>query len=52
MFSEEEKGMIEEVFNNAIEALSDEDRKLPQVKQYKTNISRFKETVQFQEAII
>ncbi|XP_064604506.1 LOW QUALITY PROTEIN: exosome RNA helicase MTR4-like [Liolophura sinensis] len=30
--TEEEKGMIEEVFNNAIDALSDEDKKLPQVE--------------------
>lgn len=32
MFSlDEEKKMVEEVFNNAIDCLSDEDKKLPQV---------------------
>ena len=30
--SEEEKKLVEEVFNNAMDALSDEDRKLPQVE--------------------
>lgn len=30
-FSDEEKRMVEEVFNNAIDCLSDEDKKLPQV---------------------
>lgn len=29
--AEEEKGLVEEVFNNAIDSLSDEDKKLPQV---------------------
>lgn len=29
--SDEEKRMVEEVFNNAIDCLSDEDKKLPQV---------------------
>ncbi len=29
----EEKALVEEVFNNAIEVLSDEDKKLPQVQQ-------------------
>ena len=29
--SDEEKKLVEEVFNNAMECLSDEDRKLPQV---------------------
>ena len=28
---DEEKNLVEEVFNNAIDALSDEDKKLPQV---------------------
>lgn len=31
--SPEEKALVEEVFNNAIEVLSDEDKKLPQVQQ-------------------
>lgn len=31
-FSEEEKKLVEEVFNNAIDSLSDEDKKLPQVQ--------------------
>ena len=30
--SEEEKKLVEEVFNNAIDCLSDEDKKLPQVR--------------------
>jgi hypothetical protein len=30
-FSEKEKNMVEEVFNNAIDTLSDEDKQLPQV---------------------
>ncbi|VDI66413.1 ATP-dependent RNA helicase DOB1 [Mytilus galloprovincialis] len=30
--TEEEKGLVDEVFNNAIDALSDEDKKLPQVE--------------------
>lgn len=30
-FLDEEKKMVEEVFNNAIDCLSDEDKKLPQV---------------------
>ncbi|XP_046332583.1 exosome RNA helicase MTR4-like [Haliotis rufescens] len=30
--TEEEKGLVEEVFNNAIDSLSDEDKKLPQVE--------------------
>ncbi|XP_062616496.1 exosome RNA helicase MTR4-like [Saccostrea cucullata] len=30
--SEEEKGLVDEVFNNAIDNLSDEDKKLPQVE--------------------
>ncbi|XP_041358322.1 exosome RNA helicase MTR4-like [Gigantopelta aegis] len=30
--SDEEKSLVEEVFNNAIDALSDEDKKLPQVE--------------------
>lgn len=30
-FPDEEKRMVEEVFNNAIDCLSDEDKKLPQV---------------------
>lgn len=29
---EEEKTLVDEVFNNAIDALSDEDKKLPQVE--------------------
>ena len=29
--SDEEKKLVEEVFNNAIDCLSDEDKKLPQV---------------------
>ena len=29
--TEEEKKLVEEVFNNAIDSLSDEDKKLPQV---------------------
>ena len=32
-FSDEEKKMVEEVFNNAIDCLSDEDKKLPQVSE-------------------
>ena len=32
IISEEEKGLVDEVFNNAIDALSDEDKKLPQVE--------------------
>lgn len=32
-FSDEEKKMVEEVFNNAIDCLSDEDKKLPQVRE-------------------
>ena len=31
IFLDEEKKLVEEVFNNAMECLSDEDRKLPQV---------------------
>lgn len=31
--AEEEKRLVEEVFNNAVDCLSDEDKKLPQVKQ-------------------
>lgn len=30
--SEEEKALVDEVFNNAIDNLSDDDKKLPQVK--------------------
>ncbi|BFZ16849.1 hypothetical protein BsWGS_19888 [Bradybaena similaris] len=30
--TEEEKALVEEVFNNAVDALSDEDKKLPQVQ--------------------
>ncbi|XP_056146246.1 exosome RNA helicase MTR4 [Lampris incognitus] len=30
--SDEEKGLVEEVFNNAVDCLSDEDKKLPQVE--------------------
>jgi len=30
--TEEEKALVEEVFNNAVDALSDEDKKLPQVE--------------------
>lgn len=30
-FSEDEKHLVEEVFNNAIDLLSDEDKKLPQI---------------------
>jgi len=30
--SAQEKGLVEEVFNNAIDCLSDEDKKLPQVE--------------------
>ena len=29
---DEEKSLVDEVFNNAIDALSDEDKKLPQVE--------------------
>ena len=29
--TDEEKDLVQEVFNNAIDALSDEDKKLPQV---------------------
>ena len=29
---DEEKVLVEEVFNNAMDALSDEDKKLPQVR--------------------
>ena len=29
--SDEEKELVQEVFNNAIDALSDDDKKLPQV---------------------
>ena len=31
-FLAEEKALVEEVFNNAIDVLSDDDKKLPQVK--------------------
>lgn len=31
VFLDEEKKMVEEVFSNAIDCLSDEDKKLPQV---------------------
>jgi ATP-dependent RNA helicase DOB1 len=31
MVSDEEKKLVEEVFNNAIDSLSDEDKQLPQV---------------------
>ena len=31
-FSGQEKKLVEEVFNNAIDCLSDEDKTLPQVK--------------------
>ena len=31
LFLAEEKNLVEEVFNNAIDCLSDEDKKLPQV---------------------
>ncbi|KAL5016577.1 hypothetical protein ScPMuIL_006166 [Solemya velum] len=30
--TEDEKGLVEEVFNNAVDSLSDEDKKLPQVE--------------------
>lgn len=30
--AEEEKHLVEEVFNNAVDCLSDEDKKLPQVR--------------------
>jgi superfamily II RNA helicase len=33
LFIDEEKELVQEVFNNAIDALSDEDKKLPQVSQ-------------------
>lgn len=31
MFADDEKRLVEEVFNNAVDCLSDEDKKLPQV---------------------
>lgn len=31
--SDDEKRLVEEVFNNAVDCLSDEDKKLPQVRQ-------------------
>ena len=34
IFSEAEKTLVEEVFNNATDTLSDEDKKLPQVSWY------------------
>lgn len=30
--SDDEKRLVEEVFNNAVDCLSDEDKKLPQVR--------------------
>lgn len=30
--AEDEKRLVEEVFNNAVDCLSDEDKKLPQVR--------------------
>lgn len=32
MFADDEKRLVEEVFNNAVDCLSDEDKKLPQVR--------------------
>lgn len=34
LFLGQEKKLVEEVFNNAIDCLSDEDKTLPQVKDY------------------
>ena len=36
-FSGQEKKLVEEVFNNAIDCLSDEDKTLPQVKDIVTH---------------
>uniref|UniRef100_A0A4W5L5G7 Uncharacterized protein n=1 Tax=Hucho hucho TaxID=62062 RepID=A0A4W5L5G7_9TELE len=32
VFPDEEKQLVEEVFNNAVDCLSDDDKKLPQVE--------------------
>lgn len=32
-FADTEKGLVKEIFKNAIDLLSDEDRKLPQIGQ-------------------
>lgn len=34
--AEDEKRLVEEVFNNAVDCLSDEDKKLPQVRSTST----------------
>lgn len=36
---DDEKRLVEEVFNNAVDCLSDEDKKLPQVSRRKTDLA-------------
>jgi len=40
VIAEEEKNMVAEVFSNAIDALSDEDKSLPQVRRSTSGIVR------------